>query len=308
MNSYLTDPSTANLWRMYNAIKTATTGEDAAPLTARWSLRKYQAVQLASHMLLHRTLDVPDWYDGAPAADAVARRKLAIARNPFWRVGDSVRQNPLNCNQPDPCTTFPPALDATINPGDAARERQSYEEKMAWFWLGFTLDPALVVTEDSLATVSGDYFLALSQPWYQVHNAFIVAAIVTAKANARDYQNVAGVALPGHGRWASPRPFMAFKHSERELHHPPPNDLRFPIHARLWANAFRMFLYLMNDELERTNQVFDRKRTLDAVNYMHQWFGRTLEPGADHGDLDALVSSIRQRLATAVEVGVVQGY
>jgi hypothetical protein len=151
---------------------------------------------------------------------------------------------------------------------------------MAWFWMGFTLDPALVVTEDSLATVSGDYFLALSQPWYQVHNAFIVAAIVTAKANARDYQNVAGVALPGHGRWASPRPFMAFKHSERELHHPPPNDLRFPIHARLWANAFRMFLYLMNDELERTNQVYDRKRTLDAVNYMHQWFGpgRPLEP------------------------------
>ncbi len=64
----------------------------------------------------------------------------------------------------------------------------------------------------------------------------------------------------------------------------------------------------MNDELERTNQVFDRARTLEAVGYMHQWFGRTLEPGADHGDLDALVSSIRQRLATADQVGVVQGY
>jgi mono/diheme cytochrome c family protein len=312
VDSYLADPSTANLWRMYDAIETATTGEDAAPLAARWSLRKYQAVQLASHMLLHRTLDIPDWYHGAPAGDPAARRQLAIARNPFWRVGDSVRQNPLNCNQPDPCTTFPPALDATINPGDAARERQSYEEKMAWFWMGFTLDPALVVTEDSLATVSGDYFLALSQPWYQVHNAFIVAAIVTAKANARDYQNITGVALPGHGRWASPRPFMAFKHSERELHHPPPNDLRFPIHARLWANSFRMFLYLMNDELERTHEVFDRKRTLDAVSYMHQWFGpgRPLAtvPDNDHSDLDALVPSLRQRLVTAVEVGVVQGY
>jgi hypothetical protein len=116
VDSYLADPSTANLWRMYDAIETATTGEDATPLAARWSLRKYQAVQLASHMLLHRTLDVPDWYHGAPTGDPVARRQLAIARNPFWRVGDSVRQNPLNCNQPDPCTTFPPALDATINP------------------------------------------------------------------------------------------------------------------------------------------------------------------------------------------------
>jgi mono/diheme cytochrome c family protein len=312
VDGYLAEPSTTNLGRMYDAIETATTGDAAAPLAARWSLRKYQAVQVASHMLLHRTLDIPDWYDGAPAGDPVARRQLAIARNPFWRVGDSVRQNPLNCNQPDPCTTFPPALDTTINPGDAARERQSYEEKMAWFWLGFTLDPALVVTEDSLATVSGDYFLALSQPWYQVHNAFIVAAIVTAKAGAADYRTMPGIALPGHGRWASPRPFMAFKHSERELHHPPPNDLRHPIHARLWANAFRMFLYLMDDELARTGEVFDRAHTLAAVMYMRGWFGpgRALEsaPQSDLADLDAVVASIRARLATAIEVGVVQGY
>ena len=72
-----------------------------------------------------------------------------------------------------------------------------------------------------------------------------------------------------------------------------------------------MFLYLMNDELARTHEVFDRERTLDAVNYMHQWFGpgRALAtvPDNSHSDLEAVVSSIRQRLATAVEVGVVQG-
>ena len=116
-----------------------------------------------------------------------------------------------------------------------------------------------------------------------------------------------GVALPGHGLWASPRPFLAFKHSERELHHPPRNDLRYPIHERLWANSFRMYLLLMNDELGRTGQVFDRARTLDNVMFIRQWFGRVLEIGRDHGELDALVSQLRQRLAAATEIGSVGG-
>jgi mono/diheme cytochrome c family protein len=306
-DAYIQDPSDANLWRLYDGIERTTAGDDATPLAARWSLRKYQALQVASHMLLRRTRALPDPLAGVASTDPAERRALAIARNPFWRVGDAVRQNPFNCNQPDPCTTLPPALDATLNAGDQARERQSYEEKMSWFWLGFTLDPALVVTEDSLATVSGDYFLALSQPWYQVHNAFVVAAIATAKANARAYQDVKGVALPGHGLWASPRPFMAFKHSERELHHPPRNDLRYAIHERLWANSFRMYLYLMNDELGRTGKVFDRARTVDAVGFIHQWFGRTLEVGQDHATLDALVTELRGRLARAAEIGVASG-
>jgi mono/diheme cytochrome c family protein len=303
--AYRRDPSDANLWRLYDAIETLTVADGPA-LAARWSLRKYQALQVASHMLLHRTRTLPDPFAGAgPPDDPAARRALAIARNPFWRVGDAVRQNPLNCNQPDPCTIFPPELDATLAAGDEARERQSYEDKLSWFWLGFSLDPALVVTEDSLATVSGDYFLALTQPWYQVHNAFVVAMIVTAKANARSYQDLPGVALRGHGRWASPRPFLAFKHSERELHHPPRQDLRHPIHERLWANAFRMFLLLMNAELARTEQVFDRARTLENVAFMRRWFGQALEVGQDHADLDALVAELRQRLAGAYEIGVV---
>lgn len=307
VDTYAQDPSDANLWRMYEAIETHTGGDDDAAHAARWSLRKYQALQVATHLLVNRTLDLPDSFADGAVADPQERRARAIARNPFWRVGEAIRQNPLNCNQPDPCTKFPPALDGTLNPGDEARERQSYEEKMSWFWMGFALDPALVLTEDSLATVSGDYFLALSQPWYQVHNAFVVATIVTHKANARDYQTVKGVALPGHGRWASPRPFMAFKHSERELHHPPPLDPRYPIHERIWANSFRMYLLLMNDELGRTGQVFDRAQTAANVDFIRQWFGKAIEVGKEHADLDALVTELKTRLGAAAEIGTVGG-
>jgi mono/diheme cytochrome c family protein len=307
VDAYLADPSDANLWRFYDQIQTVTVG-DPADLAARWSLRKYLAVQVASHMLLHRTQNLPDLYVGAPSADPQAQRLTAIAHNPFWSIGDSIRTNPLNCNQPAPCTTFPAAINMTFAAGDAARSRQTYEDKMSWFWLGFTVDPALVISEDDLGTVTSDYFQATSQQYYKVHNAFIVAAIATAKANAKPYLDMKGIALQGHGMWASPRPFGVFKNNEREIHHPAATDSRFAIHERLWANTFRMFLYLMNDELGQTNKVFDRAYTLENANWIYHWFSVAtgVEVGQAHPELDAVVTQLRQRLAMATEITTVK--
>jgi hypothetical protein len=306
VDAYRADPSDTNLWRYYDAIESMTTGEPGFDLAARWSLAKHKSVQVAAHMMLHRSLRTPDPYAGSSAPDPVARRKVAIAHNPFWRAGDSIRQNPLNCNTNDPCTQFPMSLDDTMNTGDAVRERMTYEDKVSWFWIGFTLDPALLTTEEALPTVDGDYFLAVTQQYYNVHNAFVVASIITHKANApKEYMSMKGVATTGHGIWASPRPFLAFKQSERELHHPPPADIRYAIHERIWANAFRMALYLMNDELARTGQVFDRARTLKNVEFIHHWFGLSLEVGQDHADLDATVAELKRRLASAQEIGPV---
>jgi mono/diheme cytochrome c family protein len=306
VDAYRADPSDANLWHYFDAIETLTVGHDDYPLAARWSLAKYKSVQIAAHMLLQRSLTIPDVFAGSAETDPISRREIAIAHKPFWAAGDSIRQNPLNCDTTDPCTQFPPAQDATMNTGDDARDRMTYEDKMSWFWIGFVLDPALMTTEEALPTVDGDYFLAVSQEYYNVHNAFVVANIITRKANApKEYMNMKGVATTGTGIWASPRPFLAFKQSERELHHPPKDDIRYAIHERIWANTFRMSLLLMNDELSRTNQVFDRARTLQNVDFIHHWFGLDIEVGQDHAALDALVDELHQRLAAATEIGTV---
>jgi len=306
-DAYLADPTDANLWRFYDNVATVTVG-DPEDLAARWSLRKYLAVQIASHMLLRRTLDMPDLYVGAPSADPQAMRLTAIAHNPFWSIGDSIRMNPLNCNQPAPCTTFPAAIDMTFAAGDASRSRQTYEDKMSWFWLGFSVDPGLVISEDDLGTVTSDYFQATSQQFYKVHQAFVVSAIATAKANAHQYLNMPGIALQGHGMWASPRPFGVFKNNEREIHHPQPTDSRYAIHERLWANGFRMFLFLMNDELGQTGKVFDRAYTLKNVDWIYHWFsvGTGVEVGQAHPELDAVVTQLHQRLAAATELTTVR--
>jgi mono/diheme cytochrome c family protein len=307
VDAYLADPSDANLWHFYEAIPSMTVGEPE-DLAARWSLRKYLAVQIASHMLLHRTLDLPDLYVGAPSADPQVQRLTAISHNPFWSVGDSIRTNPLNCNQPAPCTTFPPAIDMTFAAGDAARSRQTYEDKMSWFWTGFSVDPGLVISEDDLGTVTSDYFQATSQQYYKVHQGFMVAMVATAKANAHQYLDMKGIALQGHGMWASPRPFGVFKNNEREIHHPLPTDSRYAIHERLWANAFRMFLFLMNDELGQTGKVFDRAYTLKNVNWIYNWFSVAsgVEVGQAHPELDAVVTELRGRLASATELTTVK--
>ncbi len=306
VDAYRADASDEKLWRLYDAIPMLTSDDSAYPLAARWSRHKYESVQVASHMLLARSLRTPNTLAGVSETDVVKRRDIAIARNPFWRVGDSIRVNPFNCNTTDPCTTVSSALELTINAGDAARERMTLEEKLSWFWLGYSLDPALLVTEAAVPTIDGDYFLAATQQYYNVHNAFLVASIMTHKANApAEYLDMKGVATAGHGLWASPRPFLAFKHSERELHTPPPLDQRTLVHARLWANALRMALYLMNDELGRTHQVFDRARTLQNVKFMRHWFGTSLELGADLTALDALVTQLTSRLAEATEIAQV---
>jgi mono/diheme cytochrome c family protein len=307
VDAYLADPSDANLWRFFEAIPSVTVGEPE-DLAARWSLRKYLAVQIASHMLLRRTLSLPDFYVGAASADPQVMRLTAISHNPFWSIGDSIRTNPLNCNQPAPCTTFPPAMDMTFAAGDAARARQTYEDKMAWFWLGFSVDPALVISEDDLGTTTSDYFQATSQQFYKVHQAFIVAAIATAKANAHQYVDMKGIALQGTGMWASPRPFGVFKNNEREIHHPLPTDSRYAIHERLWANAFRMFLFLMNDEVGQTGKVFDRAYTQKNVDWIYHWFSAAngVEPGQPHPELAAVVTELTARLTAATEITTVR--
>jgi hypothetical protein len=199
-------------------------------------------------------------------------------------------------------------MDMTFAAGDAARARQTYEDKMSWFWLGFSVDPGLVISEDDLGTVVSDYFQATSQQFYKVHQAFIVAAIATAKANAHQYLDMKGIALQGHGMWASPRPFGVFKNNEREIHHPLATDSRYAIHERLWANAFRMFLFLMNDEVGQTGKVFDRAYTLKNVDWIYHWFSAAngVEPGQAHPELDAVVTQLKQRLTAATELTTVK--
>ena len=128
------------------------------------------------------------------------------------------------------------------------------------------------------------------------------------RAGPGDLQVMVPIALQGTGMWASPRPFGVFKNNEREIHHPLPTDSRYAIHERLWANAFRMFLFLMNDELGQTGKVFDRAYTLKNVNWIYNWFSvaNGVEVGQAHPELDAVVTQLRGRLASATELTTVR--
>lgn len=298
VDAYLADPTDEKLWAFYDRIDELT--ERHADVPGAWMDVKYRSVQTAQHMLRHATLAYPDVFVGAPA-DPVGRRELAIARNPYWAVGDAVRINPLNCDTASDCMQFPAELDGTFNEGDEARREQTDSIKKSWFWAGWQHDPALLLSEDTKPTVVGDYFLSTLLPHTKVHHVFLVVKLAIEKAYAREWLHVPGKSLAGHGKWASPRPFLIFKHIENNLNHPPGGDPRFETHARMFANAARMFLHMVHQDIEQTGEIYRRGATLDAVHTLRTWLDDT-EPGQDHANVDALIGRIEALAATAADI------
>lgn len=319
VDAYLTDPSDANLWAYYDAIDTLTEGEepvsmlDAYPLATEWMLLKWKAVQIAGHMLRHRSIVYPDVL-ADKAGDIVQNRQVAIARSPVWHAGDLLRRNPATCVEATPnadpgnddCTTFPPFVNDTIEKDADVRDQQNEQFKKSWFWTGWQIDHALVTTDDNLQTISGDYLMSTHLAQYKIHHAFIVAKLSVAKAYAKRWFSAQGESLDGHGKWASIRPFLVFKHIERNRNAPGENDPRFEGHRRMFGNLVRMWIYLVHDDLKQSGEVFDRQGVKAAIHFARSWLDETqapaLEPAVDHTDLDALISEIDALADAATEL------
>jgi len=182
--------------------------------------------------------------------------------------------------------------------------------KQMWFWLGYMYDPALLEIEDVADTVMADYFMAVQQPYQHVHAGFLLGSIGVHKAAAKQYEQMEGSQLYGHGRWASPRPYMQFfQHRYLRcgagLHC---TGDGYKIDHAIWANTMRMFLYLMDNEISQTNEVIGRTATIREVLFMKKWFGTLLEPWRDHSKTMLLIEGLLQKLNEADEIGEAEGY
>ncbi|AKF06638.1 c-type cytochrome [Sandaracinus amylolyticus] len=309
IDAYLAEPTPARFWAWYDRVDALSEPWDAdgivegTPLANELMRRKYLSVQLVSHMLRARATTPLDPWGGARGAARVPLRARAIARNPFWIVGDAVRQNPLHCDTPSPCMILPPEVDATLIEGDGARMEQSEQLARGWFWIGWQYDPAIIATEDARATITGDYFLARLLPRHKVHHAFLVARLMVEKARVDEgaWMHAEGIALAGHGRWASPRPFVITKHVETSFHQPPESDPRSAPRARMLANTARMALLMVRDELARTGTIYRRDETLAGVRDMRVWLDRA-ERGEDHATFDAVLADVERLAAGATDL------
>jgi hypothetical protein len=318
-DEYLADPSAEKLWAFYDQIDASTDciddlAQDGDPeyygRACEWMRWKWRSLQVFQHMLRHSTTDYPDLLvDQGDGATIIDNLDLVIARNPIWEAGDFLRIQPLQrppgtaCfSQPAlPCTLLPPVVDETVhsNPSyEEARIKQSEVFQQSWFVMSWLRDPALLYESHNFATFIGDYLESVLLAHYDVHHAFIVAKTSVEKSAASEWFDVADF-RQGTGKIASVRTF-SFKQLRNNLSQPADDSPRRAGYDRMLANFARMWIYLVEEDLQQTGEIYDRDEVLYAIRYMRTWIA-DLE-GQEDAQINQLVLSIESLAAQAVEL------
>jgi hypothetical protein len=318
MDAYLANPTDDALWAMYDGIDNLTfcdadlSGQGDPNYYGRacdWMRLKYRSLQVVQHMMRHETVTYPDVFSDIPNGSPPTNLETMIHRYPIWEAGDVLRIAPLQrppqtaCFTGDnhPCTLLPPAIDATIHQDptyEEARIKQSEVFQQSWFVMSWTRDPALLHESSNFATFIGDYLESVMLARYDVHHAFVVAKTAVEKSLAIGFRNAEGF-RNGTGKIASVRTF-SFKQLRNNLSQPPNDDPRRATYDRMLANFARMWIYLVEDDLAQSKEVYDREEVLHAVRYMRTWIA-DLE-GAEDPAINAAVLSIEQLAPAATEL------
>lgn len=319
-DAYLADPSDEQLWAFYDQIDTMTgciddLAQDGDPdhfgRACEWMRWKWRSLQVFQHMLRHTTTVYPnllvDQGDGATIQNNL---DLVIARNPIWEAGDFLRIQPLQrppeteCfSQPAlVCTLLPENVDVTVhsNPSyEEARIKQSEVFQQSWFVMSWLRDPALLFESHNFATFVGDYLESVLMAHYDVHHAFIVAKTAVEKSAAASEWLEAPDFRQGTGKIASVRSF-SFKQLRNNLSQPTDNSPRRAGYDRMLANFARMWIYLVEEDLQQTGEIYDRDEVLYAIRFMRTWI--ELLEGQEDAQINALVLSIESLAAQAVDL------
>lgn len=96
-DGYAENPRDFAFWQFYDKIRESTPSHEPLPTSRNqrafaWMQTKYEAIQVMGHMLRQRTLQAPDTAIDQPDAGDEAALATSIACNPFWCVGDLIRQ------------------------------------------------------------------------------------------------------------------------------------------------------------------------------------------------------------------------
>lgn len=317
VDAYLADPSDESLWGYYDLIDEMTACEDDLAAmgdpdyygrACTWMRLKWKSLQVHQHMMRRGIVHFPDALVDQ-AGSIVDHVDLVIERIPIWEAGDFVRIAPLQrppqtaCFMGDnhPCTFLPPVVDQTVHSMptyEEARIKQGEVFQQSWFVMSFLRDPGLLHQGPSFATFIGDYLESVLLARYDIHHALFFAKMAVAKSAATEWMNAPGF-REGTGKIASVRTF-SFKQIRDNFSPPPMGDPRYAAHRRMFANFARMWLYLIEEDLKSTGEIYDRDEVLYAVRFMRTWF-LELE-GAEDPAMNQLVLSIEGLAAAATEL------
>jgi hypothetical protein len=273
-SAYLENPSDQNFWKMYAAVDSMTqpfaVATDAEAIN--FTNEKFKAALIGQHMLRQEKVSNSSFIQGKlafsylekPEWQGIIKTSEYLPGNNLWEVGDNARKvlgnhnnmagvDVTNARKVLEARGFPKFAVDSVN-ADRSSFVHEEEVRLAWFWIGFTMDPSFARVSGSNSTKVGEYMIgSLLEANMHLHDSFFTNMRLCAKGILPEGNYKSTPAFKpdygyfvGYGRemlrwnWNKGDPIIpdAQKLEQQNLWH------------RFTANGFRMSLYLYLNTLE----------------------------------------------------------
>jgi cytochrome c553 len=315
-DAYLASPSLDTLKNILNGIPRN---------EFYWISSKYSSVQIGSHFFRMQAMGGMSMDQVPPMTFDVEKGHLL---NSMWMVGANTRDFAHNGGGGTSALpvgggnfAIPKAssLGLTFN---AANQHLARME-VPWFWLGWTLDPSTLNTRDDYVAEASEYFTEqtfLDNGSYPIHAAFIVSkrtVSVMALGTLPRAPHVFPFYHPDKGTFAvTPMTMRAGYFPElvnfaeaknfdaiddKQLKYMPTDPAHKALYQLYSANMYRMFLWMLVDDLQKDPSVWNKTMLLGKINKA-EIFLKVPEVVAANGDKDAALVAQARMLVGAAKV------
>jgi hypothetical protein len=246
VDHYIAEPSDENFWNVYNAVPVDTKPFSSMAFSNELSYHKYKSLLIAQHLLRK---EANGNIERSSSPIEFAKLAKGVLPNPFWEVGEyAVLNEGLDSDSQgvprEVLDTFDPAMPFP---------NQMRAMKLPWLWIGWLSDQGLQRTPGDQNTHSGRYFtVALyTDGNYALHNCFMI----TRKQLVQSY---IPEALPEGKEQRFVLDYSEFAAHRNLIRYEPQDPERQAMFRKMTGNAFRMSLYLLQEEVKRTGVVASR--------------------------------------------------
>lgn len=259
-DAYLADPSDENFVKMLNGVDKYTHAPYKKAVAA-FALHKFKSTLVLQHLERRRLLTSNN-YHGPELFDPALGKMMS---NPMWQFGDLARRySDLSLDE----LGFPQDVVAKKSGGPSS-EAQIKEAILPWLWLGWLSDQGMQRTGFDRQLQTAQY---MSQAlWdegpYPVHNAFF---------NVKKLMTQSFVP----SAWSAPTPqhyvvdFSGFTRNGKQNLLEPADPAARARYEKFVANSFRMCIYLLLDDLQRTHLSWGKDSNKGNVRTLSDFINR----------------------------------
>ena len=319
-DTYLSDPSDQNFWKMYAAVptmtvikpfETCTTGGINPSLACGavddFVRHKLRSAMIGQHLMRTQHASRAGFVQGALAfsyldSASYSAKTEFLGGNDLWEIGDRARvmldenQSAGSLRSSLEALGLPKFVRESVSATDSVSAEQQ-RLRLTWFWIGFTFDPSFARISGSNSTKVGEYMVSsLIDENMGLHNAFSQHVRLIAKGylQAANVKTSGGKLIPvtpaflmdygyfiGYGR-----PVLNWNEDRKNLLPTAQKLEQEGLWQRFVGNGFRMSMYLQIDALDTADAATKTKlleglRVITSGVTTQKWGAGAIKPFFD---------------------------